>query len=74
MARLLQVLSVFSRVGVLSVEPPASTRGCRFASRSGGAPWVGGRASNRASVYDKGMTGEVSGVEDVEDKLQALAE
>ncbi|XP_075882569.1 neugrin [Nelusetta ayraudi] len=74
MARLLQVLSVFSRVGVLSVEPPASTRGCRFASRSGGAPWVGGSASKRASVYDDGVTGEGSSLEDVEDKLQALAE
>lgn len=74
MARLIQVLSVFSKIGVLSVEPPTFTRGCRFASRSSGAPWFGGRASNRASVYDQGMSGEDPGLEDVEDKLQALAE
>lgn len=74
MARLIQVLSVFSRVGILSVEPPTFISGCRFASRSGGAPWIGGRASNRAWVYDEGMSGEDPGMEDVEDKLQALAE
>lgn len=74
MARLIQVLSVFSRVGVLSVKPPTFTSGCKFASRSGGAQWFGGRASNSASVYDEGMSGEDQGLEDVEDKLQALAE
>lgn len=66
--------SVFSRIGVLSVEPPASTRVCRFAGRSGGAPWFGGRASDRVSVYDEGLSGEDPGLEDVEDKLHALAE
>lgn len=71
MARLLQVLS---RVGVLLVDHPTSTRGCRFATRSGGASWIGGRASNRASVYGEEMPGEDPGLEDVEDKLQALVE
>lgn len=71
MARLIQV---FSRVVVLAVKPPAFFSSCRFASRSGGAPWLSGRTSNSASVYDEGMSGEDPVLEDVDDKLQALVE
>lgn len=79
MARVLQVLSVVSRFGALSVQHPASIRSCTFASRSGSKPWVGQnhvhgeRAFNRGSRYSE-MSDEDLGVEDVEDKLQALAE
>lgn len=80
MARVLRVLSVASRFGAQSVQHPASIRGCTFASRSGSKPWVGQnhvhreRAFNRGSRYSEEMSDEDLGMEDVEDKLQALAE
>lgn len=80
MARVLQVLSVVSKFGALSVQHPASIRSCTFASRSGSKPWIGQnhvheeRAFNRGSRYSEEMSDEDVGVEDVEDKLQALAE
>lgn len=74
MARLLEIFSVISKVGVLSVESPAFTRGCGLASRSGGAPWVGGAASKRTSMYRERVLGEDPDLDDVEDKLQTLDE
>lgn len=80
MARVLHVLSVVSRLGALSVQHPASIRSCTFASRSGSKPWVGqnhvhgAKAFNRGSRYSEEMSDEDLGVEDVEDKLQALDE
>lgn len=74
MARLFQIISAVSRVGFLSVKPTACTNVCRLTGRSGGAPWFGKRASNKAPVYDEWMSGEDPDMEDVEEKLQALAE
>ncbi|XP_038578688.1 neugrin [Micropterus salmoides] len=76
MARPLQVLSLLSRLGALSVLPPVSTNGCRFASRGASKAWVGQshghRVSNSASRYSDEMSDEELGLDDVEDKLQAL--
>ncbi|XP_022597257.1 neugrin [Seriola dumerili] len=78
MARPLQVLSLLSGLGSLSVKTPNS---CRFASRGASGAWTGqshvrrDRASSRAPRYSDEMSEEEFGledVEDVEDKLQAL--
>lgn len=80
MARRLQVLSLLSRLGALSVISPASVNGCRFASRGASKAWMGQShvhresVSNRASRYSNEMSDEELGLEDVEDKLQALVE
>ncbi|KAM7404612.1 hypothetical protein PAMP_011945 [Pampus punctatissimus] len=76
MARPLRVLSLLSRLGALSVMPPASTNSCRFASR--GVSWMKqshvyrDRSSNRAPRYNDEVSDEDPGTEDVEDKLEAL--
>lgn len=82
MARPLQLLSLLSRLGALSVRPSASVNSCRFASRGASRVWTGqrhedrdNRASNRAARYRDEMSDEEVGLEDmedVEDKLQAL--
>lgn len=80
MARPLQVLSLLSRFGALSVVSPAYISGCRFASRGGSKAWTGqshvyrDRVSIRASRHSDDMSDEEAALEDVEDKLQALAE
>ncbi|KAM7412054.1 hypothetical protein PAMA_021834 [Pampus argenteus] len=76
MARSLQVLSLLSRLGALSVMPPASTSSCRFASR--GVSWMKqshvhrDKPSNRAPRYNDEVFDDDPETEDVEDKLQAL--
>ncbi|XP_035511936.1 neugrin [Morone saxatilis] len=80
MARPLQVLSLLSRLGALSVIPSASLNGCRFASRGASKAWVGqsivhrDRVPHRASRHRDELSDEegLADVEDVEDKLQAL--
>ncbi|XP_074500670.1 neugrin isoform X2 [Sebastes fasciatus] len=85
MARPLQLLSLLSRLGALSLMPSASTVNCcRFASRGASKAWMGqshghrDRASNnnRASRYRDEMSDddELEDVEDVEDKLQTLVD
>ncbi|XP_040915167.1 neugrin [Toxotes jaculatrix] len=77
MARPLRVLSLLSRLGALSVTP---TNSSRFASRGASGSWAGqshvprDRASNRAPRYSDEMSDEEFGLEDVEDKLQAVVE
>ncbi|XP_070695295.1 neugrin [Pempheris klunzingeri] len=77
MARPLQLLS---RLGALSVSPSAPLKSCRFASRGASKAWMGqshghrDRASNRAPGYSSEMFEEEPGLEDVEDKLQALVD
>nr|XP_046252202.1 neugrin [Scatophagus argus] len=79
MARPLQVLSLLSRLGTVSVIPSASVNGCRFASRDASKALMGQshvhRVSNKASRYSDEMSGEEVGLEDledVEDKFSAL--
>lgn len=80
MARPLQVLSLLSRLGALSVSPSASINCCRFASRGSSKAWMGqshvhkDTVSNRASRYNDEMFDEEPEVEDVEEKLQALVD
>lgn len=80
MARPLQVLSLLSRFGALSLVSPASISGWRFASRGAGNAWTAqshvyrDRVSNRASRHSDDMSEEEAELEDVEDKLQALVE
>lgn len=78
MARPLQVFSLLSRLGALSVTPSGAISGCRFASRGASKARMGqshgprDRVSNRAPRYSDEMSEEE--LEDVEDKLQALVE
>ncbi|XP_067448135.1 neugrin [Thunnus thynnus] len=78
MARPLQVLSLLSRLGALSVTPSLSTNSCRFVSRGVGKAWMGQshvhRDRNRAPRYSDEVSDEDRGLEDVEDKLQALVD
>lgn len=80
MARPLQVLSLLSRFGALSVVSPAHIRGCRFASRGASKAWTGqshvyrDTVSKRASRHSDDMYDEEDALDDVEDKLQALVE
>ncbi|KAM9350648.1 neugrin [Symphorus nematophorus] len=84
MARPLQLLSLLSRLGSLSVRPPVSINSCRFTSRGASRVWTGqrhedrdNRVSNRASRYRDEMSDEELGLEDLEDveeKLQALVD
>lgn len=80
MALPLQVLSLLSRLGALSVMPPVSMNSCRFASRGASKAWRGqshvhrDRAPNRAPADADEMSDDELGVEDVEDKLQALVD
>lgn len=82
MARPLQVLSLLSRLGALSVSSSVSTS-CRFASRGASRAWMGqshvhrDRTSNTAPRHSDEMSDEepaLEDLEDVEDKLQALVE
>ncbi|XP_044065568.1 neugrin [Siniperca chuatsi] len=80
MARPLQVISFLSRLSALSVLPSLSLNGCRFASRGASKARMGqshghkDRVSNRTSRYSDEMSNEEPGLEDVEDKLQALVD
>ncbi|XP_047434510.1 neugrin [Mugil cephalus] len=75
MARSLQVLSLFSRFGALSVIPPVSANIRRFASRVGGRKaWMDQDRVHRetASTRDGDMDDMSDELEDVEDRLEAL--
>lgn len=81
MARPLQLLSLLSRLGALPASPSAPVNARRFASRGASKAWTGqsqvhrDRAANRqASRYSDELSDEEAGLEDVEDKLQALVE
>ncbi|XP_059189097.1 neugrin [Centropristis striata] len=83
MARLLRGLSLLSRLGAPSVRPPLSMTGCRFASRGVSPPVTDrslvhrDRASHRAPRYNRDMSDDDFGpedVDDVEDKLQAVVD
>lgn len=80
MARSFQLLSVLSRLCAPSVGSSFSISGCRFASRGASVAWMGqshnnrDRSSNRASRYSDQVSDEAFGLEDVEDKLQALVD
>uniref|UniRef100_A0A3Q3VKT6 Neugrin n=1 Tax=Mola mola TaxID=94237 RepID=A0A3Q3VKT6_MOLML len=64
-------LRVLSKLGALSLSPPASG-GCRFASRGASKAWMGpshGHGAHRASRHSDDMSDEELELEDVEDKL-----
>ncbi|XP_029911715.1 neugrin [Myripristis murdjan] len=73
MARPLQVLSLASRLGALSVMPQVSANSSRFASRDAKAwmrPSHVHRVSDRAPRHSRELSDEDLDMEDVEDKLQ----
>lgn len=76
MARPLRVLSLVSRLGVLSTSPSASVNSTRFASRSASKAWTGQSHvhRDRDARQSHDMSDEELGLEEVEDKLQALVE
>lgn len=80
MARPPQVLSLLSRLGALCAMPSVSMNGCRSASGGASRPRLGpsrvhrDRGSDRAPRHGHEMSFDELGLEDVEDKLQALAE
>ncbi|KAF1390582.1 hypothetical protein PFLUV_G00059530 [Perca fluviatilis] len=83
MARSLQVLSLLSRLGDLSLMPSVSINSCRFASRGASNARMGqshvhrDRVSNSAPRYSDEMPDDELGLKDaeeVEDKLQALVD
>ncbi|XP_073326046.1 neugrin [Pagrus major] len=73
MARPLQLLSLLCRLGARSVPPSASVNSCRSASKGASKAWMGrspvhrDRVSDRDEMFDEEQ-------DDVEDKLQALAD
>ena len=76
MARPLQLLSLLSRLGVLSVKPSVSVHSCRSVSRGSRKAWTGqnhedrDRAPNRAHRHSD--EDELEDMKEVEEKLQAL--
>ncbi|XP_065817851.1 neugrin [Labrus bergylta] len=80
MARPFQLLSLLSRLGAPSVARPFSSTCVRFASRGTGKTWLAqshdhtARSSHGASRHSDRMSDEEVGLEDVEDKLQALVD
>ncbi|XP_034394157.1 neugrin [Cyclopterus lumpus] len=78
MARPPQVLSLISRLGALCAMPSVSINWCRCASgrasRARMGPAHEHRGSDRAPRHGQEMSVHELGLEDVEDKLQALAE
>lgn len=81
MARPLQVLSLLSRLGALSVASSVSAHGCRFASRGANRALTGhshvhrDRKSNGLPRYSAELSDEdLEDLEDVEEKIQALVD
>uniref|UniRef100_UPI0037E900A8 neugrin n=1 Tax=Semicossyphus pulcher TaxID=241346 RepID=UPI0037E900A8 len=76
MPRPLQIISLLSRLGAPSIPINA----CRFASRGATKAWMGqshdhrDRSSNRPSRFSEQMSDDELGLEDAEDKLQALVD
>ncbi|KAM3618183.1 uncharacterized protein V6R79_016799 [Siganus canaliculatus] len=80
MARPLQVLPLLCRLGPLSVFPAAPSTVCHFSNRGacmarmGQSQWPRDRGSSRASRDSSERSDNELGLEDVEEKIQALVE